>query len=157
MAQIHLMECLQHIVGGHREEMTEGWAIQIFMHLLWMPVLTPFQPPATLSGATHPPGFLCLGVFPFRMRSGICQEATIIKFCSRSKKDYYLLLHAKQHEFFATDSSRARTCFITRPEVWFVSLKILLCCEFLQLTLKTIVKHQCKCTGILISKATCIF
>lgn len=119
------MTSLQHIAGGHRPEMPEGQAIQILMHLLWMLALTPLRPPAMLCGATHPPGFICLGVFPLKMRLSICQEATIIKFSSRSKKDYYVLLLSIQHKFFVMDSSLTRTDTITNPRVWSLSLKIL--------------------------------
>lgn len=84
------MTSLQHITGAHRPEMPAAQAIQILMYLLWMLALTPLRPPAMLCGATHPPDFICLGVFPLKMRFSICQEATIIKFSSRSKKDYSL-------------------------------------------------------------------
>lgn len=86
MAQIPLMTRLQCSVGGHRPAMPEAQAMEILVHLLWLLVLLPLQCPAMLRGATHPPAFICLAVFPLKMRFGICQEATITKFFSRSKE-----------------------------------------------------------------------
>lgn len=141
------MTSLQHIVGGHRPEMPEVWAIQIFMHLLWMLIVTPLQSPVMLCGATHHPSFICLGVFPLKMGFYICQEATIIKFSSRSKKKkkkrkmtFYCLQYNTSS--LPRGNSCMRTDNITNPKAWSLCLKILPYCGFLQIRLKTVTKRR---------------
>lgn len=87
------------------------------MHLLWMLIVTPLQSPVMLCGDTHHPSFVCLGVFPLKMGFYICQEATIIKFSSRSKKKkmtfYYLQYNTSS---LPQGNSCVRTDSITNPK-----------------------------------------
>lgn len=117
------------------------------MHLL---VLLPLQCPAMLCGATHPPGFICLAVFPLKMRYSICQEATTIVFLQKQKKkdDFYYLLyntsswHGQQpHKNQHCNKPQSVDLVPKNPALLWISS-----------TLKIIKEHQQESAGIWISR-----
>lgn len=93
MAQTQLMTNLQCPVGGHGAEVPEAQAMQILPHLCgcWCSSL---WGPAVLCGASHPPGFICLGFFLGRWDLASAKKQLLPSFPLEAKKDdVYNLLY----------------------------------------------------------------